>query len=261
MPTLKEIIKTYGAIPPLTSFKRPMFIGPHPDDIEYGCGGIISKYSELGIPVTFVIVTDGAAGGKGEPESIKEMRYEESKNAASFLGVENVEFCDLEDGGIYTVEDALKRIIPYVLEYKPDIIFGPDSRLLTECHPDHLKVGEAVRQLTQIVPYKQSLIRHGIDVSNYNDFPNNITLALYFSDNPNYIEEISEKNLREKINALLIHCSQMKDSSSELLLNYFKLKAVALGEKNHTALGEDYQILVPLCRHVYSEGVHYNDWE
>ena len=260
MSELKDIIMTYGAIPPLTSFKRPMFVGPHPDDIEFGCGGLIAKMKKLNIPVTFVIVTDGAAGGDLSAEEMKTIREAESKEAASFLGTENVEFCELEDGGDYSVEDAIKVLIPLVLKYHPDIIFAPDPLLKTECHPDHLKTGEAVRRLLHIVSHRESVIRHGISLDESEVFPSDITLAFYFSDDSNILEEITAEDLETKIKALLHHRSQMQDGSTELLLNYFKLKAAHLGKEVGSGLAEDYRVLVPLTQHVYSEGIHYNKW-
>lgn len=260
MPELKDIIKTYGQIAPLTSFKRPMFIGPHPDDIEFGCGGLASKMKENDISVTYLIVTDGAAGGSLPASKMKKLREEESIEAGKYLGVENVEFCELEDGGPYSIDDAIKAIVPFVLKHQPDIVFAPDSRLRTECHPDHIKTGEAVRQLLKLVPYPESLRRRGIDIEGINAFPSDITLALYFSDDSNIREEISMKNLEDKINALMCHRSQMEDESTGLLLNYFRLKAQALGSQSSTGLAEDYQVIVPLCQHVYAEGIHYNEW-
>ena len=82
MPTLDEIIKAYGQIPELDTFKRPMFIGPHPDDIEFGCGGLISKLKELNTKVTYVIMTDGGAGTNDPsitPEMMKEISTSDIK--------------------------------------------------------------------------------------------------------------------------------------------------------------------------------------
>ena len=142
-----------------------------------------------------------------------------------------------------------------ILKYNPDIIFAPDSRLKTECHSDHIKTGEVVRRLTQIVPHPESLRRHDVDIQGINEFPQAITLAFYFTDEPNKKIMISENNLNEKIQSLLLHTSQMQDPSTELLLNYFKLKALKLGEGK--GLAEDYQVLVPLTQHVYAEGINY----
>ena len=258
MPTLDEIIKAYGQIPELDTFSRPMFIGPHPDDIEFGCGGLISRLKELNTKVTYVIMTDGGAGTNDPsitPEMMKEIRHKESINAANFMNVENVEFLDLEDGGNWSKKDAIKKLAPVILKYNPDIIFAPDSRLKTECHSDHIKTGEVVRRLTQIVPHPESLRRHDVNIEGVTEFPQAITLAFYFTDEPNKKIMISENNLNEKIQSLLLHESQMQDPSTELLLNYFKLKALKLGEGK--GLAEDYQVLVPLTQHVYAEGINY----
>lgn len=260
MPTLAEIIKTYGAIPPLTAFKRPMFIGPHPDDIEFCCGALVSKMTEMGIPVTFVIATDGAAGTTDPevtPQMLKELREKESHAAASFLGAANVEFCGLEDGGSYTVEDAMRAIAPFILKHQPDIIFGPDPKLRTECHPDHLKIGEAVRRLPKIVPYRVSLQRYGVSTDGIDVFPANITLAFYATDDANTLEPVEQKHVEAKIASLQLHTSQMQDPSVELLFSYFRLKALELGKNVPTGFAEDFQVIMPICQHVYSEGIHY----
>lgn len=260
MPELYDIIKTYGAIPPLTSFKRPLFIGPHPDDIEFGCGGLIAKMKDAGVPVAYLIATDGAAGSDDPsltPEDVEKMRKEESLKAAAFLGCEEVYFAGLEDGGDYDVDKAIKALIPYVLQVQPDIIFAPDPKLRTECHPDHLKIGEAARRLIKLVPYRESLRRNGIVVPDDMDLPHGITLAFYFSDDTNIKEEITPEQFQKKIAALQCHASQMKDPSTELLLNYFYLKAQELGKGSTTGLAEDYRVLLPLLQHCYTEGIHY----
>lgn len=258
MPTLDEIIKAYGQIPDLETFKRPMFVGPHPDDIEFGCGGLISKLKELNIPVTYVIVTDGGAGTMDKSitaQMMADTRKQETLNAANFMNVKNVEFLNLEDGGDFSVEDVIRKLAPVVLKYKPDIIFAPDAKLKTECHHDHIVTGEAVRLLTQIVPHPESLRRHKVNIDGIDEFVSNFTLAFYFSDDTNKKVFFTENNLNEKIQSLMLHTSQMQDESTGLLLNYFKLKALKLGEGK--GLAEDYQVLVPLTQHVYAEGIHY----
>ena len=39
-------------------------IGAHPDDIEYGCGGMLTKYAEKGHTVYLFIASDGSLGGE-----------------------------------------------------------------------------------------------------------------------------------------------------------------------------------------------------
>ena len=41
-------------------------IGAHPDDIEYGCGGMLTKYAQRGHDVYLWVASDGALGGDAE---------------------------------------------------------------------------------------------------------------------------------------------------------------------------------------------------
>ena len=38
-------------------------IGPHPDDLEYGCGGTLAKLSRAGKNVSLLVMTKGEMGG------------------------------------------------------------------------------------------------------------------------------------------------------------------------------------------------------
>ena len=42
--------------------KNILAIGAHPDDVELGCGGTISKHLELGDEVYVLIMTNGEKG-------------------------------------------------------------------------------------------------------------------------------------------------------------------------------------------------------
>src|SRR3954467_299402 len=65
--------------------------GAHPDDIEFGCGGVIANETRAGRPAHFVICSRGEAGSHGTPKQ----RTAEAKKAASLLGA-TVEFLDLD---------------------------------------------------------------------------------------------------------------------------------------------------------------------
>ncbi|MCX5679173.1 MAG: PIG-L family deacetylase [Candidatus Omnitrophica bacterium] len=59
-------------------------IGAHPDDIEFGCGGTLLKYSSSGHRVFLLVLTKGGFGG--DPD----VRSKEQKEAALFLGAKEV---------------------------------------------------------------------------------------------------------------------------------------------------------------------------
>src|SRR6188768_3587386 len=71
---------------------EPLLVfGAHPDDIEFGCGGIIAPETERGRPVYFVVCSRGEAGTNGTPA----VRTKEAEKAAVLLGA-TLEFLDLD---------------------------------------------------------------------------------------------------------------------------------------------------------------------
>ena len=105
MSILKKIIRTAAPLPKIEEMERFLFIGPHPDDIEIGAGATAAKLAAAGKKVCFLICTDGRFGTSNSPElspeEMAEIRKRESIASAASLGVEDVRFLGLSDGGLY----------------------------------------------------------------------------------------------------------------------------------------------------------------
>ena len=71
-----KLVPTPPERTPLVAF------GAHPDDIEFGCGGIIVRETRAGRPVHLVICSRGEAGTNGTPAQ----RTKEAEAAAKHLG-------------------------------------------------------------------------------------------------------------------------------------------------------------------------------
>ena len=56
---MEEMFKKALEIPSLANYKNVLVVGPHPDDIEIGAGGFISRLIRKGYKVTYLICTDG----------------------------------------------------------------------------------------------------------------------------------------------------------------------------------------------------------
>ena len=65
-------------------------IGPHPDDVEFGCAPILIKEVRQGNHVRMLILSRGEAGSAGTPE----LREQESRSAARLIGA-TIDFLDL----------------------------------------------------------------------------------------------------------------------------------------------------------------------
>src|SRR5271170_8327010 len=65
--------------------------GAHPDDLEFGCGGVLALEARAGRPVHCVICSRGEAGTHGTPRQ----RTAEAKKGAKLLGAA-LEFLELD---------------------------------------------------------------------------------------------------------------------------------------------------------------------
>ena len=59
---MKPTLKSKTKLAPLLAF------GAHPDDIEFGCGGVIANETRAGRAAHFVICSRGEAGTHGMPQ-------------------------------------------------------------------------------------------------------------------------------------------------------------------------------------------------
>ncbi len=61
---------------------RILAVGAHPDDIEFGCGGILLGAAARGSEIALCLCSRGEAGSNGTPDE----REAEARHAAGFLG-------------------------------------------------------------------------------------------------------------------------------------------------------------------------------
>lgn len=121
--------------------------GAHPDDIEFGCGGVMAREAQAGRPVHFVICSRGEAGTNGTPTQ----RVAESKVAAKQLGA-TVEFLELDGDAHLEVTAAHAITIAGILRrIRPAIVLAPT--LVENQHPDHAHLGRLVRDAARLARY------------------------------------------------------------------------------------------------------------
>ena len=162
----KAILKFAAPVPKLEACQRFLFIGPHPDDIEIGAGATAAKLVDMGKDVRFLVCIDGRFGTGNAPEGITgeqlvALRQQEAKKSAQMLGVNDVHFLNLEDGGFYEQKELLLGIAKEVGDFQPEVIFAPDPCVTSECHIDHLNVGNAAKQIAYFAPYKEIMNEYG----------------------------------------------------------------------------------------------------
>jgi N-acetylglucosamine malate deacetylase 1 len=114
-----------------------VLFGAHPDDVEWGVGGIALLLTGK---LSFVIVdlTDGELGSRGTPDQ----RKVEAAAAAEFLGAAGRESLHLPDCGLVDSPDSRRQIAGIVRRFRPAIVLAPYWQ---DRHPDHAAAGLMVR--------------------------------------------------------------------------------------------------------------------
>lgn len=242
-------------LPKIDKCKKVLFIGPHPDDIEIGAGGLVSKLVRNQAEVYFLICCDGGCGSMDKDakiEDIVSMRKKEANDVASFLGAKKVFFLDYPDGGKYSVDDLQVDIAKVVIDIKPDLVVSPSPNLRNETHMDHLRVAEAARRSLLIASYPLVAKRQGI--ANYQEleFISGVNLAYYFEARTNQVVRLKKKDVENKINAFKKHASQL-NSSGDDVIKYIKYKAKILGIKHFAGFGESYFVMGTVHQHCFCE--------
>lgn len=108
--------------------------GGHPDDLESGCGGTLTKLAKAGHEVTIIYLTTGEAGieGKSHAEAAT-IRKQEAIKACEVLNAKPV-FAGQIDGDTIVDNTWLNKIQNLIQQEKPDIVF---THWPIDSHKDH----------------------------------------------------------------------------------------------------------------------------
>ena len=121
--------------------------GAHPDDVEFGCGGVIARETSLGRSAHLCVCSRGEAASHGTPAE----RTAEAQKGAALLGA-TLEFLELDGDAHLELRAAhaleLARIIRRL---RPGLLLAPS--LAQNQHPDHFRLGQLVRDAARLARY------------------------------------------------------------------------------------------------------------
>ena len=150
--------------------RRILAVGAHPDDVEFGCGGILIKEISRGHAVTILNLTRGEAASSGTPEE----RRREAEAAAAVIGA-HLEIAEM--GGDCHIEHTPRNgmaIARVMRRIRPHIVLAPSPE--ENQHPDHAKAARLVRDAARLARYAGVAdlaheAPHAIDALYFYDIP------------------------------------------------------------------------------------------
>ncbi len=163
-------------------------IGAHPDDIEFGCGGSLIKYTRKGHRLSLLVMTGGGGGGPADE------RMTEQAASKEILGAEEIFWGGFEDTRLPADIDMIRKIESVIESVRPEFIFCnfPD-----DTHQDHRHLAQAIMSATRYI--RNVLFYEGPTTQNFN---------------PQVYVDIAD-TLEAKLDALRAHRSQVMKTNIE----------------------------------------------
>lgn len=197
----------------LTKERHILIILPHPDDEAFGISGSISKYRQMGIPVTYACLTLGQMGRNlGNPpfanrETLPEIRKAELIKACEAMKLDDLRMMGFRDKMLEFEDDEkmVTLVEDLIEETNPSLVisFYPGFSV----HPDHEASARAVvRAVRRIAEAKRPKL-YAIA------FANNTEKELGEPDIIHDVEDMRE----QKLATLNAHASQTFRMMQELL--------------------------------------------
>ncbi len=235
----------------LTTPKRALTIGAHPDDAEFGAGGTLARWAQDGCEVSMLVVTDGSKGSWDPtiaPDQLARARIEEQAKAAAVLDAKGeLVHLGYVDGELEYSMDLRRRICMWIRRLQPEVVLSHDPWRRYMLHPDHRATGWGA--IDGVLAARDHLFFPELGLAKHR--PD--AILLWGADQPDYWEDVSS-TFDQKIEALLCHSSQAETSMSNAdsnedgrtqFLDRMREWAASQGEAPVLELAESFKLLRP----------------
>ncbi|MFH1380160.1 MAG: PIG-L deacetylase family protein [bacterium] len=191
-----------------------LVIGPHPDDLEYGCGGTLIKLARKGHKINLLVVTGGEMGGDLNIRKVEQETVAAYLKADLYWGT----FIDTEIPLNKSLIDSIEK---FILQIKPDITFVP---CFNDTHQDHRKVSQATTTATR---YLKNVL--------YFEVPTTTEFT------PTIFQDVGDV-IEDKLKLLGMHASQTNRTnvSGMNIMDYAKATATFRGFQNRCRYAEGF---------------------
>ncbi len=206
-PAFPDRAVTFDLTPPASA----LAIGAHPDDVEFGCGGLLAKWAAAGCTVHHLVCTDGSKGtwdAAADTDALAARRQDEQREAARRLSgpsTGEVRFLGRVDGELDSDLPTRREVARVIRELRPDVVLGHDPWKRYRLHPDHRHAG--LLACEGVVAARDPHFFPELGLTHHR--PN--ALMLFEADEANHVEDVSTSTER-KLDALLAHESQFEST-------------------------------------------------
>ena len=206
------------ASPATTDLATPasaLAIGAHPDDVEFGCGGLLAKWAADGCVVHHLVCTDGSKGTWDPDVDVTALairRQDEQREAARRLAgskAGQVRFLGRVDGELDSDLVTRGEVARVIRELRPQVVLGHDPWKRYRLHPDHRHAGLLACEGIVAARDPHFFREHGLA----HHRPD--SLLLWEADAPDHAEDISGF-VDTKLDALAAHESQFESTMKAL---------------------------------------------
>lgn len=189
-------------------------IGAHPDDVEFGCGGLLAKWAANGCTIHHLVCTDGSKGtwdSAVDTEALAVRRQLEQRDAALRLcgshpdQAGEVRFLEHVDGELDSGLEQRGEVARTIRELRPQVILGHDPWKKYRLHPDHRHAGLLACEGVVAARDPHFFREHGLA------HHRPAALLLWEADEPDHAEDVSEF-VAIKLHALEAHVSQFEST-------------------------------------------------
>ena len=234
--------------PDLSKAKRVLFVQPHPDDNQIGAGGTMAWLKSIGVEVYELTVTDDRYAEPeyiGKENKVQTLRQKEALAAQKYLGVKNAGFLGFADKNDNSEREISLKIMEVIRQLKPDYVITADPNLETECHSDHIKVGNAVKYAA--MDAQCNFYPDFIDGKLRDDAWKVKGVGFYYTDKPNTIIDITDFE-ETKMQSIKCHKSQAEPA----LLAAIMLQQQMFAEGTEFKAAEPLRMLNNLQMHCFN---------
>jgi LmbE family N-acetylglucosaminyl deacetylase len=190
-------------------------IGAHPDDVEFGCGGLLAKWAADGCIVHHLVCTDGSKGTWDTAADLPTLiarRQDEQREAARRLAGDRagqVRFLGYVDGELNSDLTARSEVALVIRELRPQVVLGHDPWKRYRLHPDHRHAGLLACEGIVAARDPHFFPEHRRDLGIDHHRPE--LLLLWEADQPDHAEDVSDF-VDAKLAALAAHESQFEST-------------------------------------------------